>query len=166
MFGVFWKGPFGGSVPHQGPSDKGKGKGTGKDKAKGKEGTDPKIAAAAASSTTAPPPSTSTSPTTSIPPEIKALLADTREMLSALNSEPAMKPLKVEDLSIQKAQTLLLDSGATHLLRQAKDKSELDRASPVVVTLAGDEGKVLKSLKSWDARSHGPRAFARLFIPP
>ena len=43
---------------------------------------------------------------------------------------------------------MLLDSGVTHLLRQAKDKNELDRASPVVVTLAGDEGKVLKQLDS------------------
>ncbi|CAE7843433.1 GIP, partial [Symbiodinium microadriaticum] len=49
---------------------------------------------------------------------------------------------------MRKAQALLLDSGATHLLRQARDKDEINQANPVMVTLAGDEGKLLHQATS------------------
>ena len=129
-----------------GDAGKGKGKGTGKDKGKTKENAEPKVAAATAptSSTATSSTTTTSSPSPTIPPEIRTLLADTKEMLSVLTSAPTLKPMRVAmEASLQKAQALLLDSGATHLLRQARDRTELDNANPVVVTLAGDEGKVL-----------------------
>ena len=49
---------------------------------------------------------------------------------------------------MRKAQALLLDSGATHLLRQARDKDEINQANPMMVTLAGDEGKLLHQATS------------------
>ena len=106
---------------------------------------DPKIAAASATSGTGSTAATNTTPST---PTVPRLLAETKQILSALNGNPALRPLRVLEAEMKKVQTLLLDSGATHLLRQAKSQEEMDKANPVIVTLAGDEGKVLKQLDS------------------
>ncbi|CAE7317847.1 GIP [Symbiodinium sp. KB8] len=128
---------------------KGKGKGDGKNGTKGKDPVNPKVASATTASTVP-----STSSTTSglqppvVPPEIKSLLAETKEMLSVLASSPSLRPLRLLGAEMRKAQALLLDSGATHLLRQARDKDEINQANPVMVTLAGDEGKLLHQTTS------------------
>ncbi|CAE7842546.1 GIP [Symbiodinium microadriaticum] len=128
---------------------KGKGKGDGKNGTKGKDPANPKVATATTAST-----APSTSSTTSglqppaVPPEIKSLLAETKEMLSVLASSPSLRPLRLLAAEMRKAQALLLDSGATHLLRQARDKDEINQANPVMVTLAGDEGKLLHQATS------------------
>ena len=128
---------------------KGKGKGDGKNGTKGKDPANPKVASATAASTAPSTSSTATGPSPpTVPPEIKSLLAETKEMLSALASSPSLRPLRLLGAEMRKAQALLLDSGATHLLRQARDKDEINQANPVMVTLAGDEGKLLHQATS------------------
>ncbi|CAE7217810.1 GIP [Symbiodinium microadriaticum] len=128
---------------------KGKGKGEGKNGAKGKEPATPKVASATTASTAPSTSSTTSGPSPpTVPPEIKSLLAETKEMLSVLASSTSLRPLRLLGAEMRKAQALLLDSGATHLLRQARDKDEINQANPVMVTLAGDEGKLLHQATS------------------
>ena len=91
--------------------------------------------------------------------DLKEVLADVGKMLKAMSAtslktvrvlhnktrveEERMVKTVIEDLALKEEATGLLDSGASHAMRPAKEE-EYDGGQPVQVTLAGEDVRVLR----------------------
>eukprot|EP00439_Symbiodinium_sp_Y106_P049372 s2146_g6.t1 len=91
---------------------------------------------------------------------VQAQGSDGREDSSPEKVKPEVRTLKVKDIKISSLTTssaALLDSGATHSLRNAYDKDEWDEAEDVVVELAG-KSKLTMKLSSGGTLLMPPRS--------
>lgn len=65
----------------------------------------------------------------------EALLQEATKLLKSLRV-PQLRAIKISQLEREASDLVLLDSGATHALRPARDSQEWQEAAPTQVTLA------------------------------
>ena len=90
---------------------------------------------------------------------LKSMVASTSSISSTSGAVPSYEDIQkqLDELKMAKtirmaepemveavAKGVLLDSGATHVLRPARDNEEMEKTNPVAVTLASEEKKVLQ----------------------
>ena len=102
--------------------------------------------------------------------------ASVRQDSSPEKTKPEVRTLVVKDIRISSMTTTsaLLDSGATHSLRSARDMEEWEQASEVMVQLAGnnaltmrmsDTGSLLMPPRSTPSTSEAPSSQGQTIVP-